>query len=100
LHAHGRAALCGSISAYNVTEPPPGPRNMSQITGKRLTLRGFIVSDHGARMRDFIGEVGGWLAEGRLHHRETVVEGLERAPDAFIGLLRGENTGKMLVKLG
>jgi NADPH-dependent curcumin reductase CurA len=73
---------------------------MSQITGKRLTLRGFIVSDHGARMRDFIGEVGGWLAEGHLHHRETVVEGLERAPEAFIGLLRGENTGKMLVKLG
>jgi NADPH-dependent curcumin reductase CurA len=100
LRMHGRAALCGSISAYNATEPPPGPRNMSQITGKRLTLRGFIVSDHGARMRDFIGEVGGWLAEGRLHHRETVVEGLERAPEAFIGLLRGENTGKMLVKLG
>jgi NADPH-dependent curcumin reductase CurA len=96
---HGRAALCGSISGYNATEPPPGPHNMSLITGKRLTLRGFLVRDHWDRIGDFAREVGGWLREGRIHYRETVVEGLDQAPRAFIGLLRGENTGKMVVKL-
>jgi hypothetical protein len=95
----GRAALCGSISGYNATEPQPGPRNMFQITGKRLNLRGYIIIDHFDRMGDFAQEVGGWLRDGRIHYRETVVEGLDRAPRAFIGLLRGENTGKMVVKL-
>jgi len=99
LRTHGRVALCGMISVYNATEPPAAPRNLHLAVGKRLTLRGFIVRDHGDRMRDFATEVGGWVREGRVHHRETVVEGLERAPDAFIGLLRGENTGKMLVRL-
>jgi len=99
LRQHGRIALCGAISQYNATEPPPGPRNLALAVGKRLTLRGFIVRDHGHRMGDFAREVGTWVREGRIQHRETVVEGLERAPAAFIGLLRGENTGKMLVKL-
>ncbi len=100
LRLRGRVAMCGAISAYNATEPPPGPRNLTQVIGKRLTLRGFIVSDHGHVMGDFAREVGGWLREGRIHHRETVVDGLENAPAAFIGLLRGENTGKMLVRVG
>jgi NADPH-dependent curcumin reductase CurA len=91
--------MCGAISQYNATEPAPGPRNLALAVGKRLTLRGFIVRDHADRMRDFATEVGGWVREGRVHHRETVVEGLEHAPGAFIGLLRGENTGKMLVRL-
>ena len=99
LNQHGRVALCGSISDYNATEPPPGPRNMKQIIGKRLNLRGFIVGDHSHLMPDFVREVGTWMSEGRIAYRETVVEGLENAPKAFIGLLRGENTGKMLVKL-
>ena len=99
LRRHGRVAMCGAISQYNATEPSPGPRNMSMIVGKRLTLRGFIVSDHGHLMPDFVREVGTWLSEGRIKYRETIVEGLHNAPDAFIGLLRGENTGKMLVKL-
>jgi NADPH-dependent curcumin reductase CurA len=99
LNRHGRVAMCGAVSQYNATSPPPGPRNMAQIVGKRLTLRGFIVSDHNHLMPDFIREVGTWLSEGRIAYRETVVEGLENAPAAFIGLLRGENTGKMLVKL-
>src|SRR3954452_3495827 len=99
LNNHGRVALCGSIAAYNATERPPGPRNMSLITGKRLTLRGFIVRDHSHLMPDFVREVGTWLSEGRITYRETVVEGIENAPEAFIGLLRGQNTGKMLVKL-
>jgi NADPH-dependent curcumin reductase CurA len=99
LNRHGRVAMCGAISQYNASEPPPGPRNMNVVVGKRLTLRGFIVTDHGNLMPDFVREVGAWLSEGRIHHRETVVEGLENAPSAFIGLLRGHNTGKMVVKL-
>ena len=99
LNRNGRVAMCGAISQYNATEPVPGPRNLGNAVGKRLTLRGFIVSDHGDRMRAFAEEVGGLLRDGRIKHRETVVEGLDRAPEAFIGLLRGQNTGKMLVRL-
>jgi NADPH-dependent curcumin reductase CurA len=99
LNRHGRVAMCGAISTYNTPGAPAGPSNMNTVVGKRLALRGFIVSDHGHLMPDFVREVGTWLSEGRIQHRETVVEGLENAPQAFIGLLRGENTGKMLVKL-
>jgi NADPH-dependent curcumin reductase CurA len=99
LNQDGRVAMCGAISQYNATEPPRGPRNLSLAIGKRLTLRGFIVRDHRHLMGDFVREVGTWLSEGRICYRETVVEGLENAPQAFIGLLNGENTGKMLVKL-
>ena len=95
----GRVVLCGMIGQYNATEPPPGIRNLVFAVGKRLTLRGFIVTDNFERMPEFVRDVGGWLREGKIRYRETVVEGIERAPDAFIGLLRGENTGKMLVKL-
>ena len=94
----GRAALCGAISVYNATEPPPGPRNLFQLVGKGLTLQGFIVSwyaaEHGAA---FAEEVGGWLRSGELSYDETVVQGLDRTVDAFLGMLRGENTGKMVV---
>ncbi len=100
LRLHGRVALCGAISAYNATEPVAGPRNLSQAVGKRLTLRGFIVSDHSARMADLLAEIGPAMADGRIVVRETVVDGLEQAPQAFIDLLRGANTGKMLVRLG
>ncbi|MEU7824991.1 NADP-dependent oxidoreductase [Catellatospora sp. NPDC049133] len=92
-----RFALCGAISAYN--EPVPGPDNMTLMIGKRLTMRGFIVSDHNERMPDLIREVGAWYAAGDIKAEETVVEGLENAPEAFTGLLRGANTGKMVVKL-
>jgi NADPH-dependent curcumin reductase CurA len=100
LRQQGRVAMCGAISVYNATSPEPGPRNLTMAVGKRLTLRGFIVSDHFDRFPDFAREVGGALAEGKIRYRETVVEGIERAPDAFIGLLRGQNTGKMVVRLG
>ncbi len=100
LRLRGRVALCGAISAYNATEPVPGPRNLGQAVGKRLTLRGFIVFDHNARMPDLAAEVGPALADGRIVVRETVVDGLDQAPQAFIDLLRGANTGKMLVRLG
>jgi NADPH-dependent curcumin reductase CurA len=99
LNTFGRAALCGAISGYNAEEAPPGPRNLWLAISKRLTLRGFIVSDHSDRLPDFLAEAGGWLREGRLRVDETVVEGIENAPEAFLGMLRGANVGKMLVRL-
>jgi NADPH-dependent curcumin reductase CurA len=99
LRVHGRAALCGAIAQYNATEPVPGPDNMAQLVGKRLTLRGFLVGDHQDLRPEFVREVGGWLQAGKLHHQETVVTGIERNVDAFLGVLRGDNTGKMIVAL-
>jgi NADPH-dependent curcumin reductase CurA len=99
LRRHGRVAMCGAVSGYNATEPVPGPHNMALAVGKRLSLRGFIVTDHGARMKGLIAEVGPAVRDGRIVFRETLVEGLEQAPAALQGLLRGENTGKMVVKL-
>jgi NADPH-dependent curcumin reductase CurA len=99
LHTGGRVAMCGAIASYCATEPPAAPRNLGLVITKRLTLRGFIVTDHVSRTRDMIAEVGGWLREGKLAHAETVVDGLDQAPDAFISLLRGGNTGKMIIRL-
>jgi NADPH-dependent curcumin reductase CurA len=99
LHDYGRVAMCGAISLYNATELPPGPRSIPNVVRRRLTLKGYIVSDHFDRMQAFIQEVGPLVREGRLRNRETIVDGLARAPDAFIGLLRGENIGKMVVRL-
>jgi NADPH-dependent curcumin reductase CurA len=99
LNVHGRAAICGMISIYNNTEPAPAPRNMAMVVGKRLRLQGFLVSDHNDLLPEFRREVGGWLADGKLVVRETVVDGLENAPEAFLGLLRGDNTGKMIVRI-
>lgn len=99
INLHGRAAICGMIAQYNATEPPAAPRNLALVIGKRLTLRGFLVGDHGHLREQFVQEVAGWLREGRLSYDETIVDGIERAPEAFLGLLRGENLGKMLVRL-
>jgi NADPH-dependent curcumin reductase CurA len=93
-----RIPLCGIISQYNATELPPGP-NMGPVLVNRVTIRGFIVSDHVDRLPAFLGDCARWVKEGRLKYREDIVEGLERAPEAFIGLLRGKNLGKMLVKV-
>jgi NADPH-dependent curcumin reductase CurA len=99
LRLNGRAALCGSIAAYNDTEPPPGPRNLGLLVGRRLTLRGFMVGDHSDLQEDFVREVGGWLRDGRLRYRETVTTGIDQAVAAFLGMLRGENSGKAVVAL-
>jgi NADPH-dependent curcumin reductase CurA len=99
LNDHGRVAMSGAIANYNATELPPGPTNIGLAIKKRLTLRGFIVTDHQDRMPAMIAEVGGWLGEEKISHQETIVDGLENAPRAFIDLLRGANTGKMLVRL-
>jgi hypothetical protein len=97
LRPFGRVAACGSISGYN--DPTPGPRNMAMIIGKRLTIKGFIVSDFEPQRAVFESEIAALLASGKLQGRETVVHGIERAPEAFLSLFTGGNTGKMLVTL-
>jgi NADPH-dependent curcumin reductase CurA len=99
LRPFGRIAACGSISGYNATEPPVGPRNMSLIVGKRLNLRGYIVSDYTDQQAEFSTKVGGWLAEGLLHAPEHIVDGLDNAPEAFMGMLGGANLGKAIVRI-
>ena len=100
LRLHGRAAVCGMISQYNDTEPNPGPRNLWQLIPNRLTIRGFLVTDHAHLLGEFTERMGAWLAAGDVTVRETVVDGLDRAVDAFLGLFEGDNIGKMLVRLG
>ena len=99
LNNFGRVAFCGAISEYQDTDPMAGPPKMFSIVQKRLTLQGFIVSDHVALMGEFVSEVGGLVKDGKLKSRETVIDGLTRAPEAFMGLLRGENFGKLVVKV-
>ena len=100
LRPRGRVVACGAISQYNATELPQGPRNLFMTVSKRLRIEGFIISDHFDRFPDFLADMGGWVRDGNVRYRETVVEGIENAPAAFIGLLGGENIGKMLVKVG
>jgi NADPH-dependent curcumin reductase CurA len=100
LRTYGRVVACGSISRYNDAEPSPGPRNMFMVVTKRLRIEGFIIRDHYDRFGEFAREAAEWVRDGRLRYRETVVDGIENAPKAFLGLLRGENIGKMLVKVG
>jgi NADPH-dependent curcumin reductase CurA len=100
LRVYGRVVACGSISRYNDPEPTPGPRNMFLIVTKRLRIQGYIITDHYDRFAEFSEQVTAWLRDGRLRYRETIVEGIENAPGAFLGLLRGANIGKMLVKVG
>ena len=99
MRQHGRIALCGAVSQYNATEPAPGPDNLFLAVGKRLTLRGFIVSDHGHLMKEYAERASGWIADGDLRTQETVVEGVDNAVQAFLDMMRGANTGKMLVRL-
>jgi hypothetical protein len=100
LRPFGRVIACGAISRYNDERPEPGPRNLGFVVTKRLRLQGFIVSDHTDRFPAFIAEVGPWVAAGQVICRETVLEGIENVPAAFAGLFRGDNTGKMLVRVG
>ena len=99
LKPFGRAALCGAIAEYNNEDPAPGPRNLTLAVTKRLTLRGFIVSDHQRRMPDFLAEISPAIADGQVKLATTVVDGLPNAPRALLGLFHGENTGKMVVRL-
>ncbi|MDO9337278.1 MAG: NADP-dependent oxidoreductase [Caulobacter sp.] len=94
-----RFALCGMISQYNETGEPKGPSNIIQAVGKSLKLEGFIVSNHYDLLPDFLRDMSGWIASGQLQWKDTVDEGIDNAAGAFIKLFKGENMGKMLVKL-
>ncbi len=94
-----RLVECGMISGYNAMEAMPGPRNIIQVVGKSLMMRGFIVMEFAPLRPQFLAEMTGWIAEGKLAWEETVLDGVDKAPDAFIGLFSGGNTGKMLVRL-
>jgi NADPH-dependent curcumin reductase CurA len=100
MNPFGRIVVCGMISQYNATKPEPGPHNLDFVITKRLTLKGFIVSDHYDRLSQFYSDMSRWVAEGRIKWKETIIEGIENAPKAFIGLFTGKNLGKMLVRVG
>ena len=95
----GRVAFCGMISSYNDEELQPGPRGMTVIIGRRLTIQGFIVTDHLEVGKEYGSKAIQWLAEGKLKYHETMAEGIENAPSAFIDLLQGKNIGKQIVRL-
>ena len=87
------------ISQYNDAEPPSAPRNLVVAINKRLRLEGMLARDHADLRDQFVEQVSGWIRAGTLKYRETILDGIERVPDAFIDMLRGNNTGKMLVRL-
>ena len=95
---NARFAICGMIEGYNSTEPT-NLRFIARIIAARIRLQGFLVFDYTPRMDEFYRDMSGWLKSGAVKSRETVVDGLEQTPDAFLGLFKGENTGKMLVRL-
>ena len=98
----GRVPVCGLIAQYSATELPPGPDRtplvMRAILTKRLTFRGFIVTDFASQSAECFRDMGQWLREGKLKYKEDIVDGLENAPNAFIGMLNGRNFGKLLVR--
>ncbi len=100
LRPFGRVIACGAISRYNDERPEPGPRNLGLVVTRRLRVQGFIVLDHFDRYAAFLAEVGPWVRDGKIACRETFVDGIENVPAAFAGLFRGDNVGKMLVRVG
>ncbi|WP_129660217.1 NADP-dependent oxidoreductase [Rothia halotolerans] len=99
LNRNGRVAVCGAISQYNDTEATPGPDNMNRIITNSLKLQGFTVGDYMQHAEEFNQKMIGWFSEGRIAYDETVVEGIENAPEAFISMMRGANQGKMIVRV-
>ena len=105
LNTNARVPVCGLVSQYNATGLPDGPDRMNwlmgQILSKRLTVRGFIIfDDFGHLYPDFAKEMGAWVQSGKIKYREDIIDGLEHAPEAFIGLLKGENFGKRVIRVG
>ena len=99
MNPFGRIVACGMISTYNNAEPQPGPNNLMLIVGKKIRINGFIVFDHNDMREAFLKDMSAWIESGRIRTRETIVEGLENAVDAFLALFSGDNFGKMVVKL-
>src|SRR5690606_39250514 len=93
MNPFGRIAACGMIQSYNDAEPAPGPNNLMLIVGRKLRITGFIVSDHLDMRPHFMQEMEQWLRDDQIRYRETVVEGLDNAVDAFLGLFSGSNFG-------
>ena len=100
LAMHARVVICGAISQYNATEGVKGPANYLSLLVNRARMQGMVVFDYAARYGEAAREMGGWLADGRLQSREDIVEGFDTFPDALLKLFRGENTGKLLLKIG
>jgi NADPH-dependent curcumin reductase CurA len=100
MRMHGRIPVCGMIAQYNATTPPPGPANIVMVIPMRIMIKGFIVSDYGAMAPQFLADMGKWVKEGKMKWRETILDGIAKAPEAFIGLFKGDNFGKALVRLG
>ena len=94
-----RMPICGMISIYNATKPQPGPFNMALLIGRRIRMQGFLIFDHADTYPAFLQEMAGWIASGQIRYEETVMNGIEKAPEAFLALFSGGNTGKMLVNL-
>ena len=99
LRLGGRIAICGAISVYNNTEAAPGPRNLARLIQTRGTITGFLVGDHWDLAGEYAQRAADWMADGSLTSRETFNDGIDHAVDAFLGVLRGENLGKMVVRL-
>jgi NADPH-dependent curcumin reductase CurA len=99
LNVGGRISICGSISQYNLDEPEPGPRNLGLLVRKQARAEGFLVSQFNNHFEEGRQRIAGWIKDGRIKYKEDVVEGLEKAPRAFIGLMQGENFGKLLIKV-
>ena len=96
---NARIAICGSISTYNATEPVPGPTNLNMLISRCIRMEGFTVFAHGDKRAEFLDVLSAWVKDGKITWRETVLEGVDKAPEAFLGLFTGANVGKMLVKL-
>ena len=99
LRPFGRVAMCGTVSDYDLPNPPPGPSNLFLAVAKDLTVRGFRGSSYVHLFPDLWRDVGGWLQQGAISYRETVVDGLENAPEALAALIRGDTFGKTLVRI-
>lgn len=95
----GRIVCCGMISSYNDKKPAPGPRNLFKFIAKRIRMQGFIVRDHMDLRDQFQREMGDWIRDGKIVWEETITEGLENAPEAFINLFHGDKMGKALVRV-
>ena len=96
---YGKIVICGRISQMNATESPHSLKNMAHVLVKRLTIKGFLIFDHQEDYSDFENEMKNWILDKKIKWKETIVEGIDNAPSAFVDLLNGKNIGKMLVKI-
>ncbi|KIP52809.1 NADP-dependent oxidoreductase [Leucobacter komagatae] len=96
----GRLALCGAITAYNTTERPVGPTNLANMITRSLSMQGFTIGSHWDKLPEFTEQMSGWFGAGKIAYDETIVDGIDNSVDAFLAMMRGANTGKMLVRIG